>query len=118
MKAISIDSKELANAIRAAEGNAESGTISQNIIWMTSRSIERFYKIEKSDLEGSSFTVDLCAGKFRDKRKKSTCFVLEYRNGWQVTDIYRDSHGTVRVIATLSDRTKNAIIEKMCVPAI
>ena len=75
---------------------------------------ETSINISKKALNGTKVTMDINAQSFPSAYKfipESTKFSAEYINGsWRITDIYRGVCTKTKILATLSDSAKIAVI--------
>lgn len=75
---------------------------------------ETSINISKKALNGTKVTMDINAQSFPNAYKfipESTKFSVEYINGsWRITDIYRGICTKTKILATLSDSAKIAVI--------
>lgn len=110
-------SKPLTEAIKQAQGRAQTRTITAGDIYDELMSYELRLHIPKKYMAGIRVTIDHNAQKFPNAYKytpESTYFTAEH-NGkeWIVTDIGRGVCKATKGSAFLPDEAKKAIIESM-----
>lgn len=107
----------LTNAIKEVEGRASARTITAADIINSLKDYTETLGITKKAMEGVEVWIDPNAQKFPKAYKydpTSTQFQAEYKSGcWRITEITRFHCDTRKVVATMPEATKKAIIERL-----
>lgn len=121
MKPIIVNEKNVEKMIKeidTVQNRCTARTIEYFHIVNTVMEIENKYNLTKKQLEGCKFDVDMYAQDFPRAYKytaDSTQFTIVMEKGkWRITDIdrYATRKSGQRIIATLTDEAKTAILNK------
>lgn len=119
MKPIVINNKNIQrinNAIAEAEGRATERTINYHLLCRSIFEIEVWLGIPKVAMTGIKAHIDYHAQTFPRAYKytpmSTHALVEKTRTGWKLIDVYRDACRAKRYTLTLTDTTKQALIER------